>query len=90
MNGHRLRVTQMSGETLILINYKFMKKLNLEIAKASLSREEMRMITGGSGGGSCWLRCDDWTQSMAVNDCSKSTRKFYCGGSDPIATCNCN
>jgi len=30
-----------------------MKKMSLNIAQSSLSREEMRMITGGSGGGGC-------------------------------------
>jgi len=33
-----------------------MKKMSLKIAQASLSRDEMRMITGGSGG-SCNYVC---------------------------------
>ncbi|MCB0743418.1 MAG: hypothetical protein KDC67_05905 [Ignavibacteriae bacterium] len=35
-----------------------MKKLNLKFAKDYLSRDEMRQITGGSGGsGGCWCSC---------------------------------
>ncbi|MBW3470374.1 hypothetical protein [Arthrospiribacter ruber] len=67
-----------------------MKKLNLEMLRLTsdevLGRSQMKKITGGYG---CWLTCDGWTRAMQVSDCSLSTRRFYCGGTDPIATCNC-
>ncbi len=65
-----------------------MKKMSLKIATESLSREEMRMITGGSGGG-CLLQCGDWSQSMSVHSCDRSTTRFYCGSIDNFTRCNC-
>lgn len=72
---------------------KTMKKLNLEKLKLSseevIQREQMTQIYGGSGSGSgCFLRCDNWERSMAVDNCSSSSSWLFCG--DQYSTCNCN
>jgi hypothetical protein len=64
--------------------------MSLKIATESLSREEMRMITGGSGGGTCTLTCQHWGRGMEVSHCNGTVVWFYCGTEEGAHTCNCN
>ncbi|MFN3802885.1 hypothetical protein [Belliella pelovolcani] len=70
-----------------------LEKLGLSL-EDMLQRSQLASIMGGNGLfsldglGSCYITCSWWQHSMAVNDCTYSTRKFYCPN-DENTTCNC-
>ncbi len=69
--------------------------MSLKIATESLSREEMRMITGGSGGGGCnyrYCHCTTGAGSWQGFYCSDQEAAdavaMYCAGGNGACTPN--
>lgn len=70
-----------------------LEKLGLS-SEDVLHRSQLIMILGSGSAsldsaGSCEIRCNEsWQRSMTVNDCTLSTRRFYCPDEENV-TCNC-
>ncbi|SIS81339.1 hypothetical protein [Belliella pelovolcani] len=70
-----------------------LEKLGLSTGEM-LQRSQLATIVGSGSAsldnaGSCEIRCNEsWQRSMTVNDCTLSTRRFYCPDEENV-TCNC-
>tara|TARA_R110000868_G_scaffold319258_1_gene580014 strand:+ start:2601 stop:2792 length:192 start_codon:yes stop_codon:yes gene_type:complete len=62
-----------------------MKKISLKSVKEHLTRDEMRVISGGSvGSGSCY--CPNSDRSYSVVSCSSNECEHWCAGETWICT----
>jgi len=73
-------------------NFNKMKteKMSFKNIKDVLSRDEMRVIMAGSGGGgtTCSVTCSSTSESKSITNCDRATVELECGNVTN-ATCSC-